>query len=108
MDEKSVNPHFISLVMMLASAAWQQLGKVPSPVSGKQEKELEHAQVTIEMLVMIREKTKGNLSADEAKLINNTVSDLQLNYADEVSKPKEKPKEEIKPKEEPKPKEVTK
>jgi hypothetical protein len=108
MDEKSINPHFISLVMMLASAAWQQLGKVPSPVSGKQEKELQHAQVTIEMLVMIRDKTKGNLSPDEEKLVNNTISDLQLNYADEVSKPQEKPKEEIKPKEEVKQKEEPK
>ena len=96
MDEKKLNPHFISLTMMLASAAWQQLGKVPNPVTGKLEKEIANAQVTIELLVMIRDKTKGNLSAEEEKLINNTISDLQLNYADEVNKPQEKPKEEPK------------
>jgi len=92
MDEKTVNPHFISLVMMLASAAWQQLGKVPNPVSGKMEKDIPHVQITIDLLVMIRDKTKGNLSGDEEKLINNTISDLQLNYADEVNKPGETPK----------------
>lgn len=72
--------------MMLASAAWQQLGKVPNPVDGKIEKETEHAKITIDLLVMLRDKTKGNLSTDEEKLINNTISDLQLNFADEVAK----------------------
>lgn len=92
MEEKNLNAHFISLVMMLASAAWQQLGKVPNPVSGKIEKELAHVQVTIELLSMMRDKTKGNLTSEEEKLLVNTISDLQLNYADEVNKPGEKPK----------------
>jgi Domain of unknown function (DUF1844) len=92
MEEKNLNPHFISLVMMLASAAWQQLGKVPNPVTGKLEKEVAHAQVTIELIAMIRDKTKGNLTNEEEKLISNTISDLQLNYADEVNKPGDKPK----------------
>jgi hypothetical protein len=92
MDENKLNPHFISLVMMLASAAWQQLGKVPNPVTGKIEKEAANAQITIELLVMLRDKTKGNLTGEEEKLISNTVSDLQLNYADEINKAEEKPK----------------
>jgi hypothetical protein len=92
MEEKAFAHQFISLVMMLTSAAWQQLGKVPNPVTGKIEKELTHAQVTIDLLVMLKEKTKGNLNADEDKMINSTISNLQLNYADEVNKPAEKPK----------------
>jgi hypothetical protein len=92
MDEKNVNPHFVSLVMMLASAAWQQLGKVPNPVSGKIEKEIPHAQITIDLITMLRDKTKGNLTGEEEKLISNVISDLQLNYADEVNKPEDKPK----------------
>ena len=92
MEEKNLNPHLISLIMMLASAAWQQLGKVPNPVTGKIEKAAAHAQVTIELLVMLKEKTKGNLTEEEIKLLGNTLSDLQLNYADEMNKPEEKPK----------------
>ncbi|MBN1822834.1 MAG: DUF1844 domain-containing protein [Endomicrobiales bacterium] len=84
--EKNVNSHFASIVMMLASACWQQLGKIPNPMSGKTEKELQHAQVTIDLLVMLRDKTKGNLTKDEESLIANTISDLQLNYADEAAK----------------------
>jgi hypothetical protein len=103
MDEKKVNPHFISLIMMLGSAAWQQLGKVPNPMTGKVEKEIANAQITIDLMAMLRDKTKGNLMPDEERLLTNTLSDLQLNYADEVSKeqesgqkPEEK-KEEVKP-----------
>lgn len=92
MEDSKMNAHLISLIMMLATAAWQQLGKVPNPVTGKIEKEVTHAQVTIEMLLMIKEKTKGNLNAEEAKLLGNTISDLQLNYADEIGKTEEKPK----------------
>jgi hypothetical protein len=92
MEEKSFAHQFISLVMMLTSAAWQQLGKVPNPVTGKIEKEITHAQVTIDLLVMLKEKTKGNLNADEEKMLNSTISNLQLNYADEANKPDEKAK----------------
>jgi hypothetical protein len=86
MDEKNVNQHFMSLVLMLASACWQQLGKIPNPVSGKSEKDLTHAQMTIDLLMMLREKSKNNLSKEEDHLLNNTISDLQLNYADEAGK----------------------
>jgi hypothetical protein len=85
-EGKNINQYFISIVMMLASACWQQLGKVPSPVSNKIEKDTASAQVTIDILEMLRDKTKGNLTPDEEKLINNTIADLQINFADEVSK----------------------
>ncbi len=86
LEEKNVNSQFLSLVIMLASACWQQMGKVPNPVSGKVEKELNHAQITLDLLLMIREKTKGNLTQEEEQLLANTVSDLQLNIADELEK----------------------
>jgi len=71
---------------MLATACWQQMGKMPSPVSGKVERELNHAKMTLDLLIMLRDKTKGNLSPDEEKAIQSTVSNLQLNYADELLK----------------------
>jgi hypothetical protein len=86
MDNKNVNPHFVSIIMMLSSACWQHLGKVPNPMTGKIEKELTHAKIAIEMLVMLRDKTKGNLSPEEQKMLDNVIADLQLNYAEEVNK----------------------
>ncbi len=78
--------YFLSLVMMLATAAWQQLGKIPNPVSGKAEKDLKSAQITIDILSMLKEKTKGNVTPEEDKALSNVISDLQLNFADEIKK----------------------
>src|SRR6266481_4916778 len=75
---------FLSLVMSLSTAAWAQLGKVPHPVTQKIEKEIDQARISIEFLRMLQEKTEGNLSVKEQELIDNTVSDLELNFADEV------------------------
>jgi len=100
MDTKDLNPYLFSLIQMFASACWQQMGKIPSQVDGKITKDLKSAQQTIDLLIMLKDKTKGNLSSTEEKMLTDTLSNLQMNYADEVSKettakPEEK-KEEIK------------
>ena len=77
---------FLSLVMSLSTAAWAQLGKVPHPVTQKIEKDIDQARISIEFLRMLQEKTEGNLSIKEQELIDNMVSDLELNFADEVRK----------------------
>lgn len=77
---------FLSLVMSLATAAWSQLGKVANPVTQKIEKDVDQARISIEFLRMIQEKTEGNLSVKEQELIDNTVADLELNFADEIRK----------------------
>ena len=86
MDPKELNQHLFSLISMFASACWQQLGKIPNPVDNKITKDLKSAQVTIEMLSMLKEKTKGNLTKTEEKLLDDTISNLQMNYADEAAK----------------------
>ncbi len=79
----------LALVMSLATAAWSQLGKIPHPVTNKVEKDLEQAKVSIEFLRMLKEKTEGNLKAKEKELLESTVADLELNYADESGKSSE-------------------
>lgn len=95
------NTHmFISLIYMFQMQTMVQMGKIPNPMTQKIEKELEAAQVTIDMLDMLREKTKGNLSAEESKFLEQSLADLKLNFVDEKSRsedPKtESPDEEIK------------
>lgn len=80
------NPYLFNLITMFAQSAWCQLGKVPSPIDNKITKDLKSANMTIEMLLMIRDKMKGNLSKKEEEVINATISELQLNYADEAAK----------------------
>lgn len=90
-NEEQIQPgdadyRFLTLVMSLATAAWSQLGKVPHPNTQKIEKDLDQAQMTIEFLRMLREKTQGNLKPKEDEMLRNVVTDLELNYADEMSK----------------------
>jgi len=86
MDPKELNQHLFSLISMFASACWQQIGKVPNQIDGKITKDLKSAQVTIDMLLMLRDKMKGNLTTSEEKLLTDTISNLQMNYADEAAK----------------------
>jgi hypothetical protein len=90
-EESQIQPgdadfRFLALVMSLATAAWSQLGKIAHPVTQKVEKDLEQSQVTIDFLRMLLEKTEGNLKPKEHELLRNTVTDLELNFADEMKK----------------------
>lgn len=85
---------FIHLVMMFSDGAMQHLGKVANPLTGKCERNLEAAAATIDTIKMLKEKTKGNLSENESKVLLAILANLQLNYADEVKKGEEKEKQE--------------
>jgi hypothetical protein len=78
-----VDAGFLNLTSMLASSVWCQLGKIQNPADGKINKNLQNARLTIEMLLMLRNKTKGNLTKKEETILNSTISNLQINYADE-------------------------
>ena len=75
---------FSSLVLTLSSSAWVGLGKIADPLSGEIKKDLKTAKFTIDTLIMLREKTRGNLSDDENKLLQALLGDLQGNYAEAV------------------------
>jgi len=99
-DEKKLYEiQFVQLIFSLKTSAIMQLGKIANPLTGKIERNLNEAKYTIDMLNMIKEKTKGNLTSDEQKIIDDAVFELQMNYIDEVKKDEEG-KEETKPKEE--------
>jgi len=77
---------FFSLVMTFQAAAMQQMGKLKSPVSDKIERDLQQAQLSIDILDMLEEKTRGNLSEEENKVLKGILQELKLNYVDEMSK----------------------
>lgn len=77
---------FASLVLMFQTAAMQHLGKIKNPLSDKIERDLTQAQVAIDLLDMLAEKTKGNVSETEKRLLTDTIRELKLNYVDELSK----------------------
>ena len=73
---------FMHLVSMLAMSAIQQMGKLVDPTTGKAETNLEAAQATIDMLDMLEARTRGNLDAEETKLIKDTLMSLKMNYVE--------------------------
>ncbi len=84
MGEK-FNQHFIQLVIGLQTTAWMALGKQINPQKGKAEVNLELARDSIDTLLMLKEKTMGNLTETEKGILENSMQDLELNYI-EVSK----------------------
>lgn len=93
-DEKKLYEiQFVQLIFSLKTSAIMQLGKIANPLTGNIERNLNEAKYTIDMLNMIKEKTKGNLTADEKKIIDDAIFELQMNYIDEVKKDEEEKKE---------------
>ena len=88
MEEQEKKHQFLltQLVMIFHAAAMQQLGKVKNPLTDKIERDLAAAQHSIDLLDMLREKMKGNLTTDEARLLKEVVMELKLNYVDEMKK----------------------
>lgn len=80
---------FMELVASFQLSSLQCLGKLVDPRTGKAEVDLQGAAAAIDRLDMLAAKTKGNLTPDEAILLNNAISNLKLNYVEEASKPKE-------------------
>ena len=87
MDEKDFFKFlFLQLVYTFQHSAMIQLGKLVNPMTSKLERNLDQAKGTIEMLRMLKEKTKNNLIKEEQDFLDNIILDLQLNYADEMKK----------------------
>ena len=71
---------FSTFIMSLTSSAFYHLGDIADPETGKTETNLPAVHQTIDMLTMLREKTQGNLKAEENKLLEQLVYELQMKY----------------------------
>lgn len=80
---------FQGLIHSFQAAAMQQMGKVMNPFTEKIERDMAHARMSIEMLEMLRARTEGNLTGQEARFLNHVLTELRLNYVAEVDKDKE-------------------
>ncbi len=77
---------FMQLVMMFQGMALQNLGKVMNPMTNQIERNLEQAKNMIDLLGMLDEKTKGNLTDNEQRLLEHALFELRMNYIDELKK----------------------
>ena len=68
------------LFMMLASSAVVALGEAPDPLTGQRQVDLAQAADAIDLLILLREKTEGNRSPEENRILEEVLYDLQLRY----------------------------
>jgi len=73
---------FHTFVLSLGSSALLHLGEIENPNDGVSQKDLPLAKHTIDILAMLEEKTKGNLSTAEEKLMESLLYDLRLRYVE--------------------------
>lgn len=71
---------FSTFVMSLNASALVSLGVIPDPVTNTTSKNLPLGKQTIDIIGMLEEKTKGNLTPDEAKLLKGMLYDLRITY----------------------------
>lgn len=75
-------PSLKTFVSGLAGQVLINLGLFEDPTTGKEEKNLEQAKYSIDLLEILKEKTKGNLTDEEEKLINTILYDLRMRYVE--------------------------
>ncbi|MCX7877436.1 MAG: DUF1844 domain-containing protein [Ignavibacteria bacterium] len=77
---------FLYLAGTYEMTAMMAMGKIKNPVTDKLEVDLTQAQFAIDILDMLKEKTKGNLTEYEQKFLENLIGQLKLNYLYESGK----------------------
>jgi len=86
-DEKTLPPvTFATFIVSLSSSALVHLGEIPDPATGRYQKNLTLAKQTIDILEILKEKTKGNLDSEEEGLLNNILFDLRIKYVKQTEK----------------------
>jgi hypothetical protein len=74
---------FPTFVLSLATSAQVHLGAVPNPTTGKEERNLGMAKETIDLLAILKDKTKGNLTDEEERLFEHVLYDLRMMYIEQ-------------------------
>ncbi|MGZ3406616.1 MAG: DUF1844 domain-containing protein [Polyangia bacterium] len=83
-DQQSDMPEvdFGMFVMSLASSVLVHLGEIEHPDARERTANLPLAKQTVDILGMLRDKTRGNLTQEEAQLLDNLLYDLRMKYVD--------------------------
>jgi len=71
---------FSSFIISMSSSAYIYLGMIEDPISKKKEINLQAAKQMIDIISMLKEKTKGNLEISEERLISGILYELQMLY----------------------------
>lgn len=81
---------FVNFLSTLATNAAAALGAMPHPVTGQRSLDLDSGKYWLDVLAMLRDKTKGNLHAREERLLEGLLADLRMQYVQVVRATEEK------------------
>jgi len=81
-DEALPSIDFATFVLSLSHSALMHLGDAPHPESERVERNLPLARQTIDLLALLEEKTKGNLTGDEERMLHQIIYDLRMRFVD--------------------------
>ena len=89
MSDQETLPHidFATFVLSLSHSALMHLGEVPDPETNQTHVDLSIAKQNIDILALLEEKTKGNLTGDEERLLAQVLFDLRMRYVERAKKP---------------------
>lgn len=83
-DEPLPEINFSTFVVSLSTQALMHLGEIPNPSNGNVEKDFPVAKQMIDIVGMLKDKTRGNLNNNEEKLIEDILFDLRMRYVEAV------------------------
>lgn len=75
-----MKPTFLTLVQMFQMEGMVALGKMLNPATNQLTPNQDHARYVIDILEVLKDKTAGNLSSEDERFLNQTISTLQLNF----------------------------
>jgi len=78
--EEEMTIDFPSFLLSMATSAMVHMGEVADPATGRPAENLQAARQTIDILTILREKTEGNLSAEEQRLLDGLLYELRLKF----------------------------
>jgi hypothetical protein len=76
--------NFVTFLLSLYSSAMAAFGQISDPATGKVEEHIEAGKQMIDILSILMEKTKGNLSAEEGQLLDNMLYELRMIYLEKT------------------------
>jgi hypothetical protein len=82
-DQESAQVSFVAFILSLASNAAVHFGDVPDPMTGqRREPDLDAASQFIEVIAMLEEKTRGNLTAEERQFLDQVLFELRMRFVE--------------------------
>jgi len=78
--------NFNSLIFSLSSSALLNIGDIADPQTGEKRKDIPMAKYSIDIIAMLKDKTKGNLTDEEQKFLDTILADLRLRYVKAAKK----------------------